>query len=225
MSCFEYRVHRFAWRSIGGDIRFSSNRIRLAFGFWNYAWRFEFAVPFMECRTFFIPSSRWALGEDRELSFTAWVDYIAWRIWTHTGFEEMGVHGRVGALSVADMLFGKAKIETKVFDDSAQLVLTFPEGNYSANVKLLEIIIRRPRWFSRRIVRMSIATTPGVPYPETPNFVGEIYEMSTDACDCYDAAGKFIAHVLRARARYPRLFDEKGPRQIGDVVPTAVNND
>lgn len=113
---------------------------------------------------------------------------------------------RYWSVFVDDLLFGKAKYSTRVLS-STETVVPMPEKAYPATVTITEATWQRPRWFTERRIRAEVEVPGGVPHPgkgENAWDCGEdaTHSLTTLASTAEEAIGKFVASVLRDRAKY-----------------------
>lgn len=113
---------------------------------------------------------------------------------------------RYWSVFVDDLLFGRATFSKRVLQ-TVEASVPMPEGAYPATVTLTEDSWRRPRWFTRRLLRAEVDVPGGVPHPgkgENGWDCGEdaTFRMTTPAQTVEEAIGAFVASVLRDRYRY-----------------------
>jgi hypothetical protein len=107
------------------------------------------------------------------------------------------------------MILGKTKYSNRVFD-SANIEIPMPEKCYRATVQFEEATWKRPRWFSKRIVRAQVDIPGGIPVPgkgENSWDIDEdaIYSICFSATKTWEVVGKVVESVMNSRIRHGGL--------------------
>lgn len=108
--------------------------------------------------------------------------------------------------SYIDFLLGKASYETETLEQRDTHV-PMPEKVYAATVEIFESKWRRPRWFTKRMLRATIEVEGGIPIPgkgtESWN-CGEdaSFGLTCKATTVEEAVGEMVKNCLETRARY-----------------------
>lgn len=153
-----------------------------------------------------IPKSGWWGGYETGVYFyDRYIDihilYDEGQVGDYSGYHKM--------INIPDILLGKSKFkQVLVFQQWDKLYL--PEGEYIINVKLLDYIYKRPRWF-RRIIRRCEIDTPDDKPILAHSGKGEnswdmddgyVFSYSTPAKTIADGIEKLRLSILRDREKY-----------------------
>lgn len=145
-------------------------------------------------------------AERRDIKNVPWWDRWRYRGWSFEHGWELSIQ-----LDPRDKLFGHRQKLSERTVKEVNTVVPMPEGNYPCHVKLMEITVGRPHWFTRS--RFNIGdTTMAIPIP-TPGKGENSWDCEDDhvagqygqAGSVGDAVQKMAASAIEKRERYARL--------------------
>lgn len=152
--------------------------------------------------------SLWKLGRE---ALGLGVSVHDWRVWWRLltpvdSWSSKTPRWREGNWDVLKTLLGDVEYSSRVLSTCSVLV-PMPEGAYPGTVTLTEDSWSRPRWPTTKLRRAKIDVPKGVPHMgkgENSWDCGQdaTYGLSTTARTVDEAVSKFVASVLRSRARY-----------------------
>lgn len=151
----------------------------------------------------------YACGHHREVSLVFVDGYLRWYGWDDPDEWHRGTPWwRQFSVDVPRLILGKPTYAERDLH-VAEVELPLPEATYPATVRMFVSTWKRPRWFTKRIVRADIKPhrKGGVPVPgKGENSYDQdedaVFSMTTPAASVEEAIGHFIASVLRTRGRY-----------------------
>ncbi len=151
---------------------------------------------------------RLRLSHDREVEISAHSGAIWWHLWTPPyEWSSKTPRWRQGNFNVVDFLLGRQRYERRTIEERDVLV-PMPEGTYQANAKLEEFIWSRPRWFTKRLKRVSFEIPSGIPHAgkgENSWDCGDdaTFGLTTGECKSIpEGIGVLVGSCLRDRVRY-----------------------
>jgi hypothetical protein len=110
------------------------------------------------------------------------------------------------SINLRDLFFGRAKYQDNPLE-TCDVIVPMPEGGYRGKAVLSESTWSRPRWFTKRVIRVNIEMTEPIPFPGK----GENgYDCGQDACHSICTPAETILEgvlsltesVMRNRQRY-----------------------
>lgn len=111
-------------------------------------------------------------------------------------------------INLTDFFLGRSKCTTKVLEER-DILIPMPEKSYPATGQLVLYSWSRPRWFTKKLKRVSIECKEGVSHPGkgTASYnCGEdaTFSLTTGECNSIEKGiGIFVGSVLRDRKVYP----------------------
>lgn len=154
-----------------------------------------------------IPGKYRDYGKDRTASVSFYGGALSWRIWCDPmGWSSETPKWRDGYLNFVDLFLGRRKC-THTLVEEREVLIPMPEKAYPATAKLENWVWKRPRWFAKRIKRVSIDIPGGLPFAgKGENFwdCGDdaTYAMTTGECNSItDGVGELVKSMLRRRVK------------------------
>lgn len=148
------------------------------------------------------------INKSREISLRFFDSAMWWELWHDPNeWKSDDSKWRRGTFRPLDFLLGKDKYS---FQDKSreEIEITFPEGTYTAKIKLFTSTWKRPRWPKARVIeRAEVDVKEGVPIPGKGENSWDcdedaIYSLTTPAISVYEAVEKFVKTVNSRRLKY-----------------------
>jgi hypothetical protein len=183
----------------------------ISFGFddedgWGGSLRLYFAGAYFHAT---VP--RWArLKESREISLSFHNGGVWWKLWR----DPMGgwssrdpTRWRDSNFNFVDFFLGRSKCTVRTVEER-DVIVPMPEKPYPAHAKLEEYTWKRPRWFSKQLLRVSIEVPNGIPHAgkgENSWDCGDdaTFGITTRECRSIpEGVGVLVGACLRSRVKY-----------------------
>ena len=150
--------------------------------------------------------SKGEMSNTKNVEISVHDNSIWWEIFTETNYWSNKIpKWKSGNFNIMDFIFGKQEYTNKVIEEK-KLDIPMPEGSYPATVKLEVATWDRPRWFAKRVKRVSIDMEKPIPFPgkgENSWDCGDDarHGMTAPAKNMADGIGKMVSSVLNNRLR------------------------
>lgn len=127
-------------------------------------------------------------------------------LWEPDGWDRENPRGGQRTSVLDDFFLGDAKHEETVLEERETLI-PMPEKNYPAHVKLVESRWKRPRWFTKKMLRFKVDIPGGIPKPgkgENSWDCGEdaTFGLTARGSTVAEAVSSVVECVLRDRERH-----------------------
>lgn len=145
--------------------------------------------------------------ESREISLRVHDWSIWWNFFTDPdSWSHSTPRWRNGSLNLPDFFLGRTDYKQDPISKH-EVMISLPEGNYPATIRLYEGVWKRPRWFARRLRMAEVSMNKPAPVPgkgENSWDCGDdaIYGLSCEARNVEDAISKYVQSVLNRRRRH-----------------------
>lgn len=148
------------------------------------------------------------LGDTREISLCFFDGAMWWHIWQDPDeWHSDDSKWRRGSFYPLDFILGKDKYS---FQDKAkeEREIAFPEGTYTARVRLFTSTWKRPRWpRARTVERAEVDVKGGVPIPGKGENSYDLdqdatFSLTTPANSVDEAVEKFVKTINNTRLKY-----------------------
>ncbi len=205
----------------GDGIGFSvSLAVPLLFSFWLHVHGFG---PMRRAALWLLRNAK---HEDRETSLRVHDWTLWWTVWRdNSSWSSSTPRWREGNFCLPDFLLGRPAYSERVLK-RAETVIPMAEASYPATVELRDDTWKRPRWFSKRLLRATVNIPKGVPFPgkgENSYDCGQdaTFGLSCCASTVEGAVAAVVESVLRSRRRYGGSVDWR-PAAVGSPEERAV---
>ncbi len=159
----------------------------------------------------------------RELSLRFHGGSLWWNLWTdRDGWSSKTPKWRNGNFNFVDFALGRSKCDHTLIEERNVLV-PMPERAYQATAKLEAWVWKRPRWFAKRLNRVTIDIPGGIPKAgkgENSWDCGDdaTFGLTTGECNSIpDGVGKLVTMMLKDRVKYGGWSDWEWKREAADV--------
>jgi len=170
-------------------------------------------------------SSKYTMFSFFDVSFFNWG--LHWDIWKFDwGWSHKMPKWMDGHIDFADLVLGRMKYTEKVLEER-DMVIQMPEGEYKAKGKLVSAIRKRPRWFGKPDLSITVDIPKGIPHQGK----GEnSWDCGTDGLFGYgyggdnwrEAADRGTQIVLESRKKYDGSRMAKYPAPLDNSDLNAL---
>lgn len=146
-------------------------------------------------------------GDDREIAISFHNGGMWWSFWTDPmSWSSKTPKWRHGNFNFIDFALGRDKCEHDTIE-ARDVLVPMPEKAYPAKAELQRWTWRRPRWFAKTIMRVSIEIDGGIPLPGKGENSWDCGDDATFSITCMaksipEGVGILVGSVLRDRVRY-----------------------
>lgn len=170
-----------------------------------------------------VPGKYRNYGEDRECTISFRGGALWWSFWCDPmSWSSKTPKWRHGNFNFVDFALGRRDCSHSLIEERNVLV-PMPEKAYQATAKLEAWVWRRPRWFAKRIKRVTIDIPDGIPVAgkgENSWDCGDdvTFGLTTGECNSIPAGvGQLVTSMLERRVRYGGWDDWSWKREATDV--------
>lgn len=168
-------------------------------------WTLGLRFPWLLCLWLSTPGPK--IRKQHAISLTLHSGALWWKLWTPTmEWSSKTPRWRDGSFDFADFFLGRAKCSHQTIEER-EILVPMPEKSYPATATLAEWVWKRPRWFAKRLKRVSIDIPGGIPFPgkgENSWDCGDdaTFGITTGECrSIAEGVGQLVGSVLRDRVR------------------------
>lgn len=155
-----------------------------------------------------VPGKYRNYGDDREFNISFHNGGVWWSFWNDpNSWSSKTPKWKHGNFNFIDFALGRSNC-THTLVEERNVLIPMPEKAYQATAKLEDWVWRRPRWFAKRLKRVTIDIPNGIPKAgkgENSWDCGDdaTFGMTTGECNSIpEGVGQLVTSMLKDRVRY-----------------------
>lgn len=192
--------------------------LQILHGKWTASLRLGVASVYVS-----IPGKYRDYGKDRHIDVSAHNGGVWWHLWVDPhSWSSKTPKWRDGNFNFVDFVLGRRDC-THTLIEERDVLIPMPEKAYPATAKLENWVWRRPRWFAKRLKRVTIDVPGGIPKAgkgENSWDCGDdaTFGLTTGECNSIpDGVGHLVTIMLKDRVKYGGWSDWSWKRESADV--------